>query len=615
MMPSRPGDLDALTLVWRAVVVVDVVESMRLMQSHEIEVIRRWRHFVRTVREVILPSCQGRLVKSLGDGMLLEFDTVPQAVQAALAMQTRISEQDESGNDDNADQWSLQLRMGAHLAEVVVDDLDIYGQGVNLAARLSSLAEPDQFIVSADFAERVVTGLDAELDDLGDCWVKHLDAPVHAFRLMPMSRISRMSPSLFPSRRNDDSPVERIRAAEIDERPASVAVLHFNQGHGPELSGVVGELIADTLSTRLSVAQSVRVISRLSCQSLAGRQLALAEVGSSLGADYVVSGSFSGSSSQVTVMVELAETRHGNVLWGTRTVTSLDELLRADDDFSAEVAQDIIREIATSELRRATTQPLPQLHGYTLQQAATQLMHRSSRREFDHARVMLDHLLGRYPRASSPHAWLAKWHVLNVTKGYTTATTELAARALDHTRRALASHPDCSLALAVQGFVHLHVQRELDLAQDQLAQALTVNPNEALAWLFLSVVLGFRGDGDTAWQAAQRALQLSPLDPQKHFFESLASSAALCARRHEDSIQLAKQSLRINRSHLPTLRVLTIAQVETGQLDDARITARRILEVAPDFSVASYAASAPRGAEEGRRRYAEALRSIGLPEH
>lgn len=587
---------------WRAIVVVDVVESVRLMHSHEADVIDRWLRYVNEVRTEVLPGNRGSMVKSLGDGMLLEFENVPSAAAAALEIQRRISPHNAGMAADS----ELRLRVGAHAANVVVSEEDIFGAGVNLAARLAGLAAPGQIVVSAEFAEGLLPGFDGSLDDMGDCFLKHLAEPVHAFVLSPPATCS-----VAVAEQQSDQAISS--SPSLAAKPPAIAVLPFNTALSDPSKDAVGDLVADCLSTRLSVSSSIRVISRLSSQTMRGRALTVEEFGSLLGADYIVSGRCSGSAGRLVIHVELADARDAKIVWVDRVATSVDELLEVDDDFSARVSDALLRAVTEAELQRVLTQPLPTLQGFTLLQGAAQLMHRSTQREFGYARDILDHLIDRHPRIASPHAWLANWHVLSVTKGLAPASANLARRAIDHTLRALDNDPACALALAMQGFVHCHMLRDLDAARSRLEDALRLNPSESLAWLFLSVVHGFFGDGDKAWYAACQALTLSPLDPQKHYYESLAASAALCARQHADAIQLAKSSLRMNRSHLPTLRALAIAQVEVGDVAAAQETARHLLQLTPDFTTSDYVAQGPKGAEETRRRYAQALEQAGVP--
>ena len=166
----------------RTVVVVDLVESVRLIEQDEEDTVHRWQAIVSEVVATFLPRHGGRLVKSLGDGLMLEFETVPPAIQCALAMQS-------SANLANTgrpnDRW-MCLRIGAHVADVIVDELDIYGSGVNLAARLTTLAGAGEIVVSANLREQLLPGLDADVEDLGDCFVKHLQKPVRAYRVGPL---------------------------------------------------------------------------------------------------------------------------------------------------------------------------------------------------------------------------------------------------------------------------------------------------------------------------------------------------------------------------------------------------------------------------------------------
>jgi tetratricopeptide (TPR) repeat protein len=208
---------------------------------------------------------------------------------------------------------------------------------------------------------------------------------------------------------------------------------------------------------------------------------------------------------------------------------------------------------------------------------------------------------------------LAKWYVLRVTRNWVEDLPAESARALDHTQRALDISPDCSLALAMEGFVHCHMRRDLDAAERVLKQALEINPSNSLAWLFLSVVEGFRGAGSVAVESADHATRLSPLDPLRHYYDGLACSAALAASQLPKAIALAKRSLQGNRSHVPTLRVLAIAEAEAGSHIQARATAQKILTLEPGFNLGHYVAQSPPGAEANRQRYAKALGAAGIP--
>jgi len=173
--------LDKPEWVLRTLVFVDVVESVRLMEQNESDFVRRWRHLVRTIEKDILPPNRGRLVKSHGDGLLLEFSGVTSAVKAAYALQCACT----SVNTDEQPERHILLRAGVHVGHLIADELDLYGSGVNLAARLLTLAGPGEIVVSADVRDQLAPVLDADVEDLGLCYLKHVHEPVRAYRIGP----------------------------------------------------------------------------------------------------------------------------------------------------------------------------------------------------------------------------------------------------------------------------------------------------------------------------------------------------------------------------------------------------------------------------------------------
>ncbi|MBC7954432.1 MAG: hypothetical protein H7Y33_01000 [Cytophagales bacterium] len=586
----------ALRRASRTVVVVDVVESVRLMEQDEDDTIRRWQSFVGEVVTRLLPQHGGRLVKSLGDGLMLEFESVPPAIRCALAMQQAI----QPYNQGRASERWMCLRIGAHVADVVVDERDIYGSGVNLAARIATLAGPQEIVVSAEVRDALVPGLDAELEDLGDCFVKHLAEPVRAYRAGGIGPQPVMTP---------------MHDATQPAVP-TVAIMPFEaRVHEPQ-HAAIGELIADTVIAHLSKHDSVRVISRLSTSALKDRSLATQqhEAGARLGARYALTGTFSVSAARLVVTAELTQTARADVVWAERLVVALDDLFEPQSELAHLLCAGALSAVESSEIERAFTQPLPSLESFTLQLGAVSLMHRASRREFDRVEALLNHLVDRHGRLPAPRAWLAKWHVLRVTRGLV-ADLDLESKvALSHTRRALDSDPGCALALAMEGFVHCHMRRDLEAAGERYELALKANPHESMAWLFKSVLHAFQGEGVAAMDSAQRAISLSPLDPLRYYYDSLGASAALSAGQYDEAQRLAERSLRANRTHSSTWRVLAMAQALAGRVVEAQATGQELLKLEPGFSVNKFLARSPSARFEIGRICAEALRMAGVPE-
>ena len=581
----------------RTVLVVDVVESVRLMQRDEDGVIARWRRFVAEVVAQVLPQLQGRLVKSLGDGMLLEFAQPQRAVQAAFELNRRIAGLNVGARPDA----QLSLRQGCHVADVVIDELDIYGQGVNLAARLASLGGPGEIVVSDNLRDALFSDVDADIEDLGLCHLKHIDRPIRAFRLAHVRKSAIERPTAWGAQAQDLRAVVAI---------VPFAAVSLDGGHETR---AIGDLIADGVIARLSGNANLRLISRMSSDAFRGRADDAKDVATPLGADYVLSGSFLSHDQQLVVMAQIAATHSGDVIWAERVNEALSDLLSAQSSVVGRLADAICREVQTAEVRVCESQPAPNLRSYSLQLAGVSMMHRSGAGEFERAKLLLDHVVERHSRLAAPRAWIAMWHVLRVTRGIVQNPSDEASAALDQTRRALDADPNCSLAMAMQGFVRCHLVHDLDGALSTLDQTLALNPSEGWAWLFRCVVLGFFGRGPEALESGQQALTLSPLDPLRHYHEALVASAALSAERYELAADLAGRSLRANRFHAPTWRFLAIAQSLRDQTEAARTAVIQLRLLDPQLTVASYLDRAPAGANELRRRYADALHRAGLP--
>jgi len=591
-------DLDAVEMqlerTLRAVLVVDLVESVRLIEEDEDGAIRRWRRTVDHVEREILPAHGGRLVKSLGDGMMLEFASPQPAVQAAFAIQ-RVCEDLNAGI---APERQMLLRMGIHAGQLIADEHDVYGRSVNLAARLMTLAGPGEIVVSAEVRDQITPVLDADVEDLGDCYLKHVQQPVRAYRVGPPGA----HPVIAPG-----------SGAAQDLRP-TIAVVPFAARTTEPGDQVLGEVLADEIISALSGTPELNVISRLSTTLFRNRNAPPEAVAAHLGAHYMLSGAYRVSGNQLILVAELLECKSGRVLWGHSLKGTVSGVIGGEDELIDQVVSQLGTAVMARELERALSQPLPTMESYTLLMGAIAMMHRLSRRDFDRAYALLEALTDRARRHAVPYAWLAKWHVLRVQQGWTDDPRAEARLALEATKRALDNDAHCSLALAVDGFVHTNLLKDFDVAQERYDLALAVNPSDSLAWLLKGTLHAFRSEGELAVEATEHALRLSPLDPVKYFYDSLAATAALSAGRYERAIELARRSLRANRTHTSTLRALAISQMRIGDERGAKETVRELLRLEPALTVSKYLERSPASGFETGRIWSEALRHAGMPD-
>lgn len=578
----------------KVVLVMDLVESVRLMAANEVRVIGLWRSFIRHATDSVLPRHRGRLVKSLGDGFMAEFDAAPDGVAVAVALHRFF----DDANAALPPEERLYLRAGLNATNVFIDDIDIYGSGVNLAARVASLSGPGETMVTAEVRDRLADGLDVEIEDMGECRLKHVVAPVRAYRVGAAGPL----PILFP---------EADYAATLK---AAIAVIPLECRAGEAADRVVGEVVADGVINELGRSADLRVLSRLSTSNFRDRQFTLEDIRARLNADYVLSGSYFVNGQAVLLQVELASTKTGEVIWGDRLQTGIGDLLQLRSETLHHIANNIHLQILQAESSLCLIRPLPTLPSYSMMLASVQMMHRQSRSEFERSLVLLQHLCERHPRIGTPHAWIGKWYALCGAQSWSENPRRDLAHAKDAVERALAIEGSHSLALTVRGLIAGYLEHDFAAAAKAYEAALVINPNEPLAWLYRGTLAAWTGAGAEAISHARNALALSPMDPMRYYFESLSAIAHIAGGEYEAAIQLARESLRRNKAHSSTHKALVLALSLAGQRQACTQAVDELAKAAPGYTVDAFLASSPLAGSPDRLLFAEALRAAGIPD-
>jgi adenylate cyclase len=587
-MPASPNPFTRSTKV---IAVADVVESVRLMEQGEQEFIGRWHRFVNFVQEQV-PAHSGRLHKSLGDGLMLEFSDPAGCIRAALSMQAWFRDI----NQGLAPEEHVHLRIGAHVADFVADKYDIYGTDVNVAARIATLAGPGEVVISAALRKRLGHTLPLHLDDLGHCHLKHVKQPVHAYRIARVGH----------------APVLPAQAIAARGLRATVAVLPFGT-RGETVAGVSAETLADELVAGLARSDALQVVSRMSTAPLDPARDTLQTVLTEVGARYVLTGRARAQSDGVALYCELADAATGHVIWAdnlaaaaTGSAALLDSRLRA------QVVASVHGAVIQHEMESAESRPLPAVEGSTLVLASLGLMHRLSPMDMEQARRMLEHLLDRWRRHPTGHAWLAHLHVLRVQQASAGFARQEAALARAHATAAVQSDPGSALVLALDGHVCVHGTRNLEAAAERYHQALSVRPQHSLALLFQAELLALCGSAQAACAAAARAAESLSLEPLRYLYDATAALAALADHDARTAAEFAQLSLQRNPRYLPAWRTLIVAQVETDRLGEARANQQQLLKRQPAFTVGQFVGSTAMR-DELEARFADALLQAGAP--
>ena len=577
----------------RAMLFVDIVESVRLIHDDESGTIQRWRNFVGEVTGQDLPQRRGHLVKSTGDGMLIAFDSVRESVECAFAIRERI-ERTESGIPLDA---RIALRMGMHLADVIADDVDLYGDGVNLAARLLDLGGPQEIVVSAAIRDQLTNNLGLSIEDMGERQLKGFERPARAFKIWPVG--TDRSPVLGRGRRASGQP--------------SIAVLPFRNLSGDPAHDFLGELIAEDVIGNLSRLTDLFVISRLSSSPFRDRPLELGSVADLLGVRYVLSGNMQTSGNRLRLRAELSEAEPGRVIWADRFEGSLGDIFDLQDQMSQEIAKRVVPFVRHLEMQRARSKHPENLTAYERTLRAIDHLHRSSREDLDEAKTMLDAAIVADPHYVSPRAWLAYWHVRRVGQGWSPNVNLDSGDANRHAERALELDHNDPWALSVYGLVAAYLYKDLETAIGRYDRALTINPSSVSAWVWSTSAYAWLGRGQEAVRRAPMAIDLSPYDPNMYAFTSHAGSAYAAAGEYDQAIEYLRRSLRENRMFTATHKLLTISLALSGRVPEAQTAASELLSLEPSLTVGSFRNQYPGSKAPYAADFCNALVLAGVP--
>ena len=610
-LPDSPLRHETATIAF-----VDVVDSVGLMATSEAVAVRRIRELLGHAAREVVPAFGGQVSERRGDGLVLKFAHSRDAIGCLARLHHLAADEHAAARQTGPAQGPqpppLQLRAGMHKTTLLADDEAIYGAGVNLAARIAALGQPGDTLMSSEARDELSAPLDGLLEDLGPCWLKHVEHPIRVFR--------HRAPQATTDAVGQD--IERAVSARMKLRPTLVVLPMTRPSSGADdatLHAGLGDVLADQLTRALSASPLLHLISPLSARALRGRDLPPQTLYTVLRADYVLRGQFklgpAGDETASRVRLQFSLWRRGSdeAVWETELSATPLDLLSTQGDVLGRVVHAVSHCILRVEQRAAQhAQALPNLASHTLYLNAVDLLHRFGVDGFNRAHALLLALSERAPRYAEPLAWLARWHVFRVVQGWSDHRQRDGEQAMAYSQRALDRDPTSSLALTMAGSVHAGVKRDAEAAQQCYAQALQHNPNDSLAWLMSGVAQGFMNAGEPALSASEMALGLAPVDPTRHYYDALAATAALRAGAYERCVALARRAISANATHGTAYRSMAIALAMLNRPEEARQSVRQLLGVEPHFTVKNYLARVPTQ-DANRDHYAHLLQEAGLP--
>ena len=401
------------------------------------------------------------------------------------------------------------------------------------------------------------------------------------------------------------------RARMRRHRPRVTVLPLSHIGDDTALS-VLGDWIAEQSCRYLSRSNLMSVISHLSSRVMAQKRIVIPDVRQTLEVDYVLTGSIRHNHGAVVCDFDFIEAETGQILWNRslsiQSVNALDDL----HDKLNDVAHAVARAIAESAVTAVQGQNLAEIADHNLMIAGVSLMHRRTMRDFLRSRDYLVEAIERMSNMAEPLAWLGKWYVLYVFKGFSVDRNGDIQKALDCTARALDIDPSSSFGLTIDGFVNSNLLKNFDLAHKRYEAALNLNPNESLAWLLTGSLNAFRDEGLAAIEATYTARRLSPIDPFGYYYDSLASTAHLAAGNYGEALDFANRSLEVNDRHVSTLRVKVTALHFLGRHEEAHAAAVALKRRLPDFTLDDYRRDHPSAHQKLGQNVLVALSASGI---
>jgi len=580
-----------------AILAVDVAGYSRLMGEDEEGTHERLKaHFAQLVRPKI-EEHRGRVVKNTGDGLLAEFASVIDAVRCAAEIQQGMLGREPGVPEDRC----IRFRIGINLGDVIVEEHDIFGDGVNVAARLEALAAPGGICVSRVVRDQVRDKFDLPFDDLGEQQVKNIARPVRTYSIV-LGASSRAAP---PS---SGAPLP------LPDKP-SLAVLPFQNLTGDAEQEYFVDGMVEEITAAIARLPWLFVIARNSAFTYKGKPVDVKQVARELGVRYVLEGSVRKAGNRVRISGQLIDTTTGAHIWADRFGGALYDIFELQDQVASNVAGAIAPKLRQSEIERAGRKPPANLTAYDLYLRALAQSYHFTEEGFAEAVVLARQALAIDPSYAPAAALVGSCRVRQRVQGWGALSDEDIGEACRLARQVLEAERNDAETISVAARTLFRLAGEAAMAAAALDRALALNPNAALAWLARGNIHASRNQPEAAIEALERARRLSPFDPYTFFYAVSIAIAHLAARRFEQAIEWADRALHEQPRLVSAMRVKVAANAHLGHLDEARGELSRVLAIDPKLTIAEILRRyADFTAPEVLELYVTGLRLAGLPE-
>ena len=572
-----------------AILAADVVGYSRLMGINEEGTLAALKTHQRELIDPKIAEHRGRMVKTTGDGALVEFASAVDAVRCAVEIQCAMSERSAAIPEDRR----IDFRIGINVGDIIIDEGDVYGDGVNIAARLEGIADRGGICISDDTFRQVRDKIDVGFDDAGERQLKNIERPVRVYRVQL------------------GKTVQRVERAPASTKRPSIAVLPFQNMSGDPEQEYFADGMVDEIITGLSRIKWLSVVSRNSSYLFKNRPATMKDVAATLGVRYVLEGGVRKSGNRVRITAQLIDAETDAHLWAEQYDRLLEDVFALQDEITMCVVGAIEPSVRKAEIDRIKRQRPDSFTAYDLLLQSQQFVFAGMPAEAAKAITLLEQALKLEPNYSAAHAYLS-W-CLHARFGRGGLREEDRLAAVDHARAAVALGNDDATALAIAALVLAYDGHDVSTALKVFDRALELSNCNVFALCWNAAILAWIGRSELAIERAQRALRLGPFDSLIWRAHHALSIAYFDSHRYGDAADSARSVIAANSAYSLPRAILAAALLRLGRLDEARAAARTVLEHEPSFTIhgtARYAELEP----AVFRPMADAWREAGLPE-
>ena len=576
-----------------AILAADMVGYSRLMEADETGTHARLRTHRLELIDPAIAKHNGRLIKTAGDGMLVEFPSVADAVACAVEIQRTIAQRDSNPASDG----EIRFRIGINLGDVISEDDDIFGDGVNVAARLQELAEPGGICVSGAIRDQAGDRLGVEFEDLGEQSVKNLTRPIRVFRVrLPGT-------AAVPPRAVAARPKTPVHA--VTDKP-SIAVLPFLNMSGEPDQEFFADGLTEDIITELSRFRGLFVISRNSAFVYKNRAVRIQEVAAEFGVQYVVEGSVRKAGNRVRVTVQLIDAESDRHVWAERYDRELEDLFAIQDEVTAAIVATLPGRVEAATHDRAERKTPDNMAAYECVLAGRVLHHRSTREDNAAALAMLERAIALDPKYAHAHAWKGCVLGQSWVHGWCADRDATFQRVAEELQIALALDENDSDVHRILAALNL-LRGDHERSRYHQERALRLNPNNDLIVVQQGELLTWLGRPEEGIEWIRKAMRLNPYHPERYW--SHLGRAYFVAQRYPEAVEAFARISRPDHTHHA---FMAAACAQMGDEVAAQAHAREVTSRQPEFAVDAYLATLHYKRDSDRAHHREGLLKAGL---